>query len=106
MPLSEHEERILAEIERQLAEDDPRFVARSRRTPSTRLALPRHRRLAAAVVLGIIGVALVLSLAFTSIGVAAVGMLCILGAIVLGVTAVRDQLTPTGSRTPSPDDAH
>lgn len=31
MPLSEHEERILAEIERQLAEDDPRLVARARR---------------------------------------------------------------------------
>lgn len=32
MPLSEHEERVLAEIERQLADEDPRFVARARRT--------------------------------------------------------------------------
>lgn len=31
MPLSEHEERILAEIERQLEHDDPRFLARTRR---------------------------------------------------------------------------
>lgn len=31
MPLSEHEERILAEIERRLHEDDPRFVRRTRR---------------------------------------------------------------------------
>ena len=33
MPLSEHEERILAEIERQLERDDPRFVSRARRSP-------------------------------------------------------------------------
>ncbi len=42
MPLSEHEERILAEIERQLAQDDPRFVARARRSrrPGGRRRLP------------------------------------------------------------------
>jgi Flp pilus assembly protein TadB len=32
MPLSEHEERILAQIERQLEQDDPRFVSRARRS--------------------------------------------------------------------------
>ncbi|MEX1162027.1 MAG: DUF3040 domain-containing protein [Nitriliruptor sp.] len=105
MPLSEHEERILAEIERQLAEDDPRFVARSRRTPASPLVWPRQRRLRAAIGLGIVGVLLVLSLAFTSIGVAAIGMVCILTAIVLGATAVREQLAPTPSRAVSPDDA-
>lgn len=31
MPLSEHEQRILAEIERRLAEEDPRFVQRTRK---------------------------------------------------------------------------
>lgn len=31
MPLSEHEERVLAEMERRLVAEDPRFVARTQR---------------------------------------------------------------------------
>ncbi len=58
MPLSEHEERILAEIERQLAADDPRFAARSRRGPGSPCRAGRARlRLRLAVGLGMVGVA-------------------------------------------------
>lgn len=54
MPLSEHEERILAEIERQLADEDPRFVARARRTRAGR----GPRRLTWAVVGFVVGLLL------------------------------------------------
>lgn len=60
MPLSEHEERILAEIERQLAQDDPRFVARARRSRRS----GGRRRLPVAV------------------GMFAVGFLCLLGLVI------------------------
>ena len=43
MPLSEHEQRILEEIERRLAEDDPRLVESVRRTSLTTHLLRRVR---------------------------------------------------------------
>ena len=60
MPLSEHEERILAEIERQLADEDPRFVARARRTRARR----GPRRLTWAVVGFVLGLVLLFGLVF------------------------------------------
>jgi hypothetical protein len=61
MPLSEHEERILAEIERQLAAEDPRFVARARRTPRN---LSRTTRMRLAIALGILGALSLFGLVF------------------------------------------
>ncbi|MEX1177570.1 MAG: DUF3040 domain-containing protein [Nitriliruptor sp.] len=104
MPLSEHEERILAQIERQLAEDDPRFVARSRRSVSSPRAWSRSLRLRLAVGLGIVGLICILALV-RSVAIAGVGMVLVLTAIVLGGTAIRDQRTPSPTRAPSPDDA-
>lgn len=60
MPLSEREERILAEIERQLADDDPRFVARARRTRPA----GGPRRLAVAVAGFVLGVLCLFGLVF------------------------------------------
>jgi hypothetical protein len=105
MPLSEHEERILAEIERQLAADDPRFAARSRRGLGPLATWSRTLRLRVAIGLGIVGVLCVLGLAW-SVALAAVGMVLVLGAILLGATAVREGLSTTPTRAPSPDDAH
>src|SRR5680860_795712 len=86
MPLSEHEERILAEIERQLAAEDPRFIARARR----RKPLTRSLRLRLAIALAVLGiislVCLVIHIAF-----GAVGLVLLFGAIVLGVTAVSER---------------
>ncbi len=87
MPLSEHEERILAEIERQLAEDDPRFVARARRR---RRGWSRAARLRVAIALGILGVISLLGLTF-SFALGAAGMALLLAAIVLGATALRER---------------
>ncbi len=85
MPLSEHEERILAEIERQLAEDDPRFVARARRR---RGWSPKFRR-RLAFVLALLGIVGVVSLTF-SIVFGAIGMILLLSAIVLAATSTVD----------------
>ena len=83
MPLSEHEERILAEIERQLAADDPRFVARTRR----RGDWSRSVRVRIAMALAVLGVISLLSLTFNVV-FGALGMGLLLVALLLGVTAV------------------
>lgn len=83
MPLSEHEQRILEEIERRLSEDDPAFVEQVGRTDLyTHLA--RRIRLA---VIGL-GVGLVLSLVWVwfdwSVAVGAIGfLLAVLSAVLL-----------------------
>ncbi len=87
MPLSDHEKRMFAEIERQLVEDDPRFVARTRRTlrawsPEVRIRL--------ALGLGVLGVVGVLGLTF-DILYGIVGMTLLLVAIIVGAGAVSDR---------------
>ncbi|MTV26177.1 DUF3040 domain-containing protein [Nitriliruptoraceae bacterium ZYF776] len=98
MPLSEHEERILAEIERQLAAEDPRFAAKSKRRRRRPGASPlgtwsRTTKLRLAVTLGVLGVLCVLGLVF-SIVLGAVGLAMILVAILLGGSAVRERPAP------------
>ncbi|MBS3940087.1 MAG: DUF3040 domain-containing protein [Actinobacteria bacterium] len=100
MPLSEHEERILAEIERQLAAEDPRFVARARRNRS---GPSRSLRLRIAVGMAVLGVLSLLGLTF-SIAWGAVGMGLLLGAILLGVSALRERSDAPAETAPVPPD--
>jgi ABC-type branched-subunit amino acid transport system permease subunit len=87
MPLSEHEQRMFAEIQRQLVEEDPRFVTRTRRTLR---AWSPDGRLRVAIALGSIGLVGVLALTFDLLfGVA--GMALVLVALILGVGAVSDR---------------
>lgn len=92
MPLSEHEERVMAEIERQLAAEDPRFVARTQRRarssgPST---ITPRRRLVAGIIGAVIGVVCVILLTLhVAFGIA--GFLLLLTSLALIVGAVRDQ---------------
>jgi hypothetical protein len=87
MPLSDHEKQLFAEIERGLAEDDPRFFVRSRRRLA---AWSPEFRLRAAVVMGVLGVLAVFGLTFDlAFGVA--GMALLLGAILLGASATSDR---------------
>lgn len=90
MPLSEHEKQVLAEIERQLAADDPRFVARTRRTVrSPKVGVALRRRLA--IMLAVLGVPSLLMLGVLSspwnLIVAGVAMLAIFAAVLLGASA-------------------
>jgi hypothetical protein len=87
MPLSEHEQRMFAEIERQLVEDDPRFIARSRRRLAAWSPVVRTR---AAMVLGALGVLGVLALTFDIVfGVA--GMVLLLSATLIGAGAINER---------------
>jgi hypothetical protein len=91
MPLSENEEQILAEIERQLAAEDPRFVARARRRRLGR-SVGRTVKVRIAIGLALVGVVSVLSIGFiegTGGTVAgAVGMVLVFCAILLGASIV------------------
>ena len=102
MPLSEHEERILAEIERQLAAEDPRFVARARRGPTW----SRSTRMRLAIAAAIVGVIGVLSIGFIEGGLGivfgAIGLMMIFAAILLGVTAAKEK--PAQQHTAVPPD--
>ena len=84
MPLSEHEERILAEIERQLAREDPRFVARTRRSSSEG---SRTRRIRWSVVGFVVGLLLLLGITF-HIAFGFAGFALMLVSVVVGLSAV------------------
>lgn len=82
MPLSEHEQRILEEIEQRLAEDDPRLVEQVGRTDLyTHLA----RRIRLAVIAFVLGFVLLLLFAWNPLGplIAAVGFVTMIGSALL-----------------------
>ncbi|MFU8839156.1 MAG: DUF3040 domain-containing protein [Nitriliruptoraceae bacterium] len=103
MPLSEHEENVLAEIERQLAAEDPRFASRARR----RLGLSRASQRTLAVVLGVVGVIALVSIGFLpspwNIVIPAFGFAALFAAVLLAVTARRASSEDVPSFVP-PDD--
>ena len=85
MPLSEHEERALAEIERRLYEDAPRFVA----TVSTSTVARVHlRRIRLAVVGFLAGLVLLLGLTF-NLAFGVIGFALMLVSLIAGASAMR-----------------
>jgi hypothetical protein len=97
VPLSDHEQRLLDEIEQALYAEDPKFAAsvRKARTRS------RTRRLAALCVLGVIaGFGLVLIGLLTNIiALSVVGFVFVVGSCGYGVQIIRGR--DQGSATPS-----
>lgn len=93
MPLSEHEQRLLDQLERQLHSDDPKFVSAmgsvERRNPSA-------RRLVLGVLVAVIGLlGLILAVSFKSqlsILVGVLSFLVMLGGTVLASTRPRTQV--------------
>lgn len=86
MPLSEHEERILAEIERRLHEEDPRFVRRTRRATGRD---PLGSRLSLAIAGFAVGLICLFFLTFHLLfGVVGFGLM--FASVVAGVTALRN----------------
>ena len=109
MPLSEHEQRILAEIERRLLEEDPKFAHQVGSSFRAHLG----RRLKLAVVGFVLGLVVVVSSTFfenVAIGVA--GFVIMLACVFLFVRTMRRRATverpvsgpapPAGSAPPSP----
>lgn len=88
MALSEHEQRILEEIERQLAAEDPALIARARRT-----AERSDRRLWYAIAGFVVGFLCLLGITF-SIAWGVLGFGIMFAAVVVGAKAVRDRDLP------------
>lgn len=100
MPLSDHEQKLLDEIEQALYAEDPKFAAsvRSARTRS------RTRRSAALCVLGVLaGLALVLvGLVANIVALSVVGFVAVVAACGFAVQVVRGRNTSSAtSTTPS-----
>ena len=97
MPLSEHEQRLLEQMERALYAEDPKFAS------SLRSAGPRpgsRRKAAVGVLTALVGVALLITGAATSIVVVGVvGFLAMLLGTFLVITTLRAQ--PEAASAPS-----
>lgn len=93
MPLSEHEQRLLEQIERALYAEDPKFASTVR---GGRMRKPTRRRRVQGIALFLLGVVmLVTGIVTTSLNqsnlflvISAVGFLLMLGGAVLAVTSV------------------
>ena len=106
MPLSEHEQRLLDQIEQALYAEDPKFASavRSARSRS------RARRSITLAILGVIvGLGLVLVGLVTSvIVVSVIGFVLVVAAVGFGVQSLRNRTSgpdagaPTGGRAPRP----
>jgi Protein of unknown function (DUF3040) len=105
MPLSEHEQRILAEIERRLLEEDPKFAHQVGSSFRAHLG----RRLKLAVVGFVLGLVVVVSSTFlenVAIGVA--GFVIMLACVFLFVRTMRRRATverPVSGPAPPPGPA-
>ena len=107
MPLSEHEQRLLEQIERALVDDDPKFAS-SVRTGDRRLRARRKLQIGALLV--VIGMAVLVGGAVAqSFLVGALGSLVAFGGVVLGVLnyksatgAVEAPSGPSAGRGPAP----
>jgi hypothetical protein len=107
MPLSEHEQRLLDQIERALYAEDPKFVSTVR---GGRLRKPTRRRRLQGIAVFMLGlVLLVLGVAIRSLWLASsfpvlsvIGFLVMLGGAVLAVTSVgaKGQQAPTKRSEP------
>ncbi|HEY0817046.1 MAG TPA: DUF3040 domain-containing protein [Pseudonocardia sp.] len=103
MPLSEHEQRLLEQIERALYAEDPKFASTVR---GGRLRKPTRRRRVqggALFVLGLVMLVVGIAVQWTWLGgipvVSVVGFLAMLGGAVLAVTSVGAGSTTTAAKT-------
>ncbi|GAB2774359.1 DUF3040 domain-containing protein [Amycolatopsis magusensis] len=100
MPLSEHEQRLLDQIERELYAEDPKFASTVR---GTRLRRPARRRRLQGVALFVVGVALLVLGVVVPFRVAEIPLISVLGFLVmffgvlLAVTSLRQQPEGEGS---------
>jgi hypothetical protein len=84
VPLSEHEQRLLDQIERALYQDDPKFASTVR---SSDLRTHMKRRLRRAAVILVIGFALLLAGVVTHPVVGVAGFVVMLGALLLALSS-------------------
>lgn len=99
MPLSEHEQRLLDQIERALYDEDPKFASTVR---STDLRTHMRRRLQRAAAVFAVGfVLLVAGVPTQELFIGVIGFIVMLGALLLALSAWR-RLGTTTAPTPAP----
>lgn len=103
MPLSEHEQRLLEEMERSLYSNDADFVA----TVSPRGGRPNYRRIALGALVALVGIiAIVAGIVMKQPLVGMVGFIVILGGALLALSSPRSGMPQSsgglgGARLPS-----
>src|SRR5690554_1743598 len=86
MPLSEHEQRLLEEMERSLYNNDADFVA----TVSSRGTRPNYRRIALGALISLVGIgAIVTGIMIKQPVVGMIGFIVILGGALLALSSPR-----------------
>ncbi|MEX1077506.1 MAG: DUF3040 domain-containing protein [Homoserinimonas sp.] len=104
MPLSEHEQRLLEEMERSLYNNDADFVA----TVNPRGARPNYRRIALGALIALVGIiAIVVGIMIKQPLVGLLGFIVILGGALLALSAPRSRTpsTPSGLGETGPSSA-
>jgi hypothetical protein len=84
VPLSEHEQRLLDQIERALYAEDPKFATTVR---STDLRTHMRRRFRRSIALAVVGVVLLVGGPIVNPLIGIAGFVVMLGALLLGVSA-------------------
>jgi Na+-transporting methylmalonyl-CoA/oxaloacetate decarboxylase gamma subunit len=101
MPLSEYEQRVLAEMEQQLSSDDPQ-LATSLATPSA----PRRARVALGVFVVLVGLALlVIGMTVSLIWFSLLGFAVMFAGAYLAVSSPRGVRAPAAPKAPKPPSA-
>lgn len=94
MPLSEHEQRLLEQIERALIAEDPKFASTVR---TTDLRTHMRRRMYRAAALFLVGLVVLPIGVITNVWVGILGFLIMIGGLVLALSAYKRIGNPTGS---------
>src|SRR5215471_15257075 len=93
MPLSEHEQRLLEQIEQGLYAEDPKFAATVRKVRPRRGS---RRRVALAVIGAVLGLGVVVVAMVTKLIILVVGFLIIVAACFYGLMALTDRGASNG----------
>jgi len=100
MPLSEHEQRLLDQIERELYAEDPKFASTVR---GARFRRPARRRRLQGIALFVVGVALlVLGVMVRALWVADVPLMSVFGFVVMFAGAMLAMFSGRGSGESAP----
>jgi protein-S-isoprenylcysteine O-methyltransferase Ste14 len=100
MPLSEHEQRLLDQIERALYAEDPKFASTVR---GARLRRPSRRRRLYGIVAFLVGVALLVFGVIVPLKLASIPIVSVLGFLVMFVGALLTLTTLTKGGTSAED---
>ena len=100
MPLSEHEQRLLEQMERALYAEDPKFATALRQPSGTRVS---RKRLILGVVVMLVGLGLLVTGVAVKLAIVGVlGFLAMLAGVVLAFTGSAETVTTTTADTTHP----